>query len=158
EYSAPSMRRRMHAALVRTGLPNLGELQHRLLNDMSVFGSVLDSLTIQVSDMFRDPGFYAAFRTQVLPFLRTYPQIKIWHAGCAGGEEVYATAIMLAEEGLYERAQIYATDLSLSALERAKEAVYPLSDAKRFAENYRAAQGAKSFDEYFSEAYGRAAV
>ncbi|HEX2674070.1 MAG TPA: CheR family methyltransferase, partial [Polyangiaceae bacterium] len=110
DYAQGSMRRRVRAALTRSGLSHLGELQHRILLDPNFFASVLDDLTVRVSEVFRDPPFYRAFRERVVPILRTYPLLKIWHAGCASGEEVYTTAILLAEENLYDRAQIYATD------------------------------------------------
>src|SRR5204863_2323537 len=100
--------RRLQAVLASNGIDNLGELQHRVLVDRAFFASVLEQLTVQVTEMFRDPGFYLAFRRQVVPVLRTYPLLRVWHAGCATGEEVYATAIVLGEEGLYDRAQIYA--------------------------------------------------
>ena len=98
---------------------------------------------MQVSELFRDPSFYRTFRARVVPVLRTYPLLKIWHAGCATGEEVYATAILLAEEGLYERAQIYATDLSPHALEQAKQGVYPASKLARVRRELRAAGGTR---------------
>jgi len=103
DYARPSMRRRMLSALARSEAANLGDLQHRLLADPGLFGVVLDQLMVQVSEMFRDPSFFLVFRREIVPLLRTYPMIKIWHAGCASGEEVYTTAILLAEEGLYDR-------------------------------------------------------
>lgn len=158
DYAPPSIRRRVLAALARSEAANLGDLQHRLLADPGVFGVVLDQLMVQVSEMFRDPAFFLAFRREIVPLLRTYPLIKIWHAGCASGEEVYTTAILLAEEGLYDRTQIYATDLSPPALERAQEGVYAADLARRFAENYRASGGTASFDNYVASAYDRIAI
>jgi chemotaxis protein methyltransferase CheR len=157
-YQHGSIRRRVRAALVRSGAANLGELQHRVLSDPRVFASVLDDLTVQVSEMFRDPAFYRRFNEDVVPVLRTYPQIKVWHAGCASGEEVYTTAIVLSEAGLYDRTQIYATDLSPGALARAKEGVYPANRAEGFARNYAAAGGQKTFDSYYALAYDRIAL
>src|SRR5688572_15517427 len=116
EYVPETIERRLRGALARSGMNHFGELQHRLLHDAAWFASLLDQLTVQVSEMFRDPPFYRSFRESVVPVLRTYPTLKIWHAGCSAGEEVYATAILLEEEELYERAQIYATDLSGKAL------------------------------------------
>jgi len=158
DYARPSMRRRMLSALARSEAANLGDLQHRLLADPGLFGVVLDQLMVQVSEMFRDPSFFLVFRREIVPLLRTYPMIKIWHAGCASGEEVYTTAILLAEEGLYDRTQIYATDLSGPALERAQDGVYSADLARRFAENYRAAGGTASLDGYLSSAYDRIAI
>jgi chemotaxis protein methyltransferase CheR len=158
EYDPVSMGRRVRAVLSRTGLAHLGELQHRVLHEPAFFGSILDDLTVQVTEMFRDPSFYRSFRQRVIPTLRTYPQLKIWHAGCASGEEVYATAIMLMEEDLYDRTQIYATDVSEGALEKAREAVYGERQALSFEESYRLSGGTRRFDDYWSRAYGHAAI
>jgi chemotaxis protein methyltransferase CheR len=157
-YAPDSMGRRVMAAAAKVGSPNLGVLLHRILREPETFCSVLDALTIRVTEMFRDPPVYRAFRQLVLPVLRTYPQLKIWHAGCASGEEVYATAILLTEEGLYNRAQIYATDMSAAAVEQAREGVYPETLLPEFTMNYRAAGGARDFDDYWSRAYGRVSV
>jgi chemotaxis protein methyltransferase CheR len=158
DYSVDSMRRRVQAALARSGAGNLGLLQHRLLTEPHFFASLLDDLTVQVSEMFRDPSFYRAFREQVVPTLRTYPQLKIWHAGCAGGEEVYATAILLHEENLYDRTQIYATDMSGKAVEQAREGIYPAAQAELFSINYRQSGGKHRLADYYSSAYGHVAV
>jgi chemotaxis protein methyltransferase CheR len=157
-YGADSMQRRVRAALAKSGLEHFGALQHRLLADPEFFARVLDDLTVQVSEMFRDPGFYRAFRERVVPALRTYPELKIWHAGCASGEEVYATAILLTEEKLYERSQIYATDVSAGALERAREGVYTNEQARAFAARYAEAGGKARFEDYTSSAYDRVAI
>jgi chemotaxis protein methyltransferase CheR len=157
-YAPDSMARRVLAAAAKIGATNLGELLHRILREPETFCTVLDSLTVRVTEMFRDPSMYRAFRQLVLPVLRTYPQLKIWHAGCASGEEVYATAILLTEEGLYNRAQIYATDMSAAAVEQAREGVYPEALQADFAMNYRAAGGERDFDQYWSRAYGRVSI
>ena len=158
QYTADSMERRVHAAAAKIGATHLGELQHRLIHHPADFSAVLDVLTVRVTDMFRDPSFYRAFRELVIPILRTYPEIKIWHAGCASGEEVYASAILLTEADLYRRAQIYATDISSVALEHAREGVYREQDLPSFAQNYYAAGGSADFDRYWSRAYGRVSV
>jgi chemotaxis protein methyltransferase CheR len=158
DYARGSMRRRVRAALARSGLSHLGELQHKLLAEPDFFASMLDDLTVRVSEAFRDPGFYRVFREQVVPLLRTYPLLKIWHAGCASGEEVYTSAILLAEEDLYERAQIYATDMSPKALEQARAGVYSEALAAGFESNYLESGGKGRFDRYYSRAYGRIAV
>jgi chemotaxis protein methyltransferase CheR len=157
-YTPEPMARRVRSLVARTGVVHLGELQHRLLHDAEFFGSVLDSLTVQVSSMFRDPSFYRSLRERVLPVLRTYPEIKVWHAGCSSGEEVYALAILLVEEDLYERTQIYATDISAAALARAREGVYPEAQWAAFENDYAASGGRKSFGEYCRGAYGRIVV
>ena len=158
EYVPETIERRLKQVLARSGLRHFGELLHRVLHDASWFASLLDQLTVQVSDMFRDPEFYRAFRERVVPLLRTYPQIKLWHAGCATGEEVYATAILLAEEDLYERSQIYATDVSAKAIENAQTGVYSQDQASTFARNYVLSGGKRQFDDYVVSGYGRVAV
>jgi chemotaxis protein methyltransferase CheR len=157
-YGAESMARRVRAALAKSGLGHLGELQHRLLADPEFFANLLEDLTIHVSEMFRDPGFYRVFRERVVPTLRTYPELKIWHAGCASGEEVYATAILLTEEQLYDRAQIYATDVSAAALDRAREGVYTDAQARVFAKGYTESGGKGRFEDYTRAAYDRITV
>lgn len=154
-YAEPTMRRRLVQALGKSGLESFGELQHRLLVDASFFRWLLDGLTVQVSDIFRDPGFYSAFRERVVPLLKTYPELKIWHAGCASGEEVYTTAILLTEAGLYDRAQLYATDISPSAIERAREGSYSDALVETFEQNYAAAGGTESFRDYYGSTCGR---
>lgn len=157
-YAPEAMRRCVQAALARSGERHLGTFQHRILSEPEFFAGIVDDLTVQVSEMFRDPNFYRTFRERVVPTLRTYPEIKIWHAGCASGEEVYATAILLSEEGLYDRARIYATDTSKHAVERASQGSYPDSRATLFADNYRQSGGLERLDDYFSARSGRIAV
>lgn len=154
DYAKSSMRRRVRSALARSGLGSLGEMQHKLLVDRDFFATVLDELTVRVSDLFRDPAFYRCFREHVVPILQTYPLLKIWHAGCASGEELYTTAILLWEENLYERAQLYATDMSPKALEMAREGVYSAERATAFEQNYRDSGGRGRLADFFSEAYG----
>ncbi len=155
DYEPTSMKRRVQSALARSGARHSGELLHRLLREPEFFVLVLNDLMVQVTEMFRDPPMYLAFRRSVVSLLRTYPELRIWHAGCASGEEVYATAIILSEEGLYDRTQIYATDLTDAALTRAREGVYSERQAQTFSQNYRAAGGTHSFDDYCSSGYGR---
>jgi chemotaxis protein methyltransferase CheR len=154
-YTAAPMLSRVRALLARTGVAHLGELQHRLLHDAEFFGSVLHGLTVQVSSMFRDPSFYRTLRERVVPILRTYPELKIWHAGCSSGEEVYAMAIVLMEANLYERARIYATDISEAALERAREGIYLESRLAGFASDYAASGGTGRFEDYYQLQRGR---
>jgi chemotaxis protein methyltransferase CheR len=156
-YHPASMKRRVQTALSKSGAVSLGDLQHRLLHDPTLFASVLDDLTVQVSEMFRDPSMYLKFRREVVPILRTYPQLKIWHAGCSSGEEVYASAILLREEGLYDRTQIYATDLSPGALARAREGVYSEERMITFGANYRAAGGEGRLEDHTTSGYGAVA-
>lgn len=157
DYSSQSVRRRLRVALSKCGAKNLGDLQHQVLVDPSAFAVVLSALTVQVTDLFRDAAFFLAFRRIVVPVLRTHPQIKIWHAGCASGEEVYSTAIVLSEEGLYERSQIYATDISVLALSQAREGVYPETRLADFELGYREAGGQGALQDYYARAYGNLA-
>jgi chemotaxis protein methyltransferase CheR len=157
-YSADSIERRVQAAAVRVGAKNLGELQHRIIHDPADFAAALDVLTVRVTEMFRDPSFYRALRELLIPLLRTYPELKIWHAGCASGEEVYATAILLTEAKLYDRAQIYATDVSSVAIEQARDGVYPEGQFASFAHNYYASGGSADFESYWTRGYGRISV
>lgn len=157
-YAPESIARRIRAAAARIGAQHLGELQHRLICDPEVFSSVLDLLTVRVTEMFRDPEFYRAVRKIIVPFLQTYPQIKIWHAGCASGEEVYATAILLWEAGIYERSQIYATDMSPAALDQARAGIYQESSVKTFSDNYHQSGGSDPFENYWFRGYGGAGI
>ena len=158
EYTPSSMRRRVRAALARSGLEHLGALQHRILMDEAAFSEVLDDLTVRVTEMFRDPSFYRSLRERILPILRTYPHLKIWHGGCASGEEAYATAILLSEEGLYERCQIYATDLNPGALEQARQGVYAADRFELFAENHARCGGRSDLSAFGTLAYGQFAL
>ena len=152
-YADASLRRRVHAVLARLNLTKISELQHRALREPEVLALVINYIAVRVSELFRDPLFYRSFRERVLPVLRTYPLLKIWHAGCASGEEAYASAIMLSDDGLYDRAQIYATDLSSEALDEAKQGVYPASRRAAFEEAYRQAGGTSELSRYCTTAY-----
>jgi chemotaxis protein methyltransferase CheR len=156
-YAAGSLRRRLALLRARTG-EDARALERRILRSPESLAQFLHELTVHVSDLFRDPALYLNLRTHVLPLLHTYPELKIWHAGCASGEEAYATAIMLSEEGLYERCQIYATDLSAQVLSRAKEGIYARSRLHAFTSNYRGAGGRSVLANYFEIAHGNLAV
>jgi chemotaxis protein methyltransferase CheR len=158
DYATDSMRRRVSAVLARSGLPHLGELQHRILKEPTLFASVIEDLTVRVSEMFRDPRFFRTFRDRVTPILRTYPLLNIWHSGCATGQEAYSTAILLSEEGLYERSQLYATDVSARALELAKQGIYPADRIPTYAANHAASGGRGELSRYFTAAYDQIAL
>jgi chemotaxis protein methyltransferase CheR len=158
DYATPSMTRRVQVALAKSGASDLGALQHRVLTDPAVFARVLADLTVQVSELFRDPAFYRALRECILPVLRTYPVLNIWHAGCSTGEEAYSTAVLLHEAGLLDRCQIYATDLSVSALDHAKQGVYLASaDLNGETDRYRRSGGAETLARHATVAYGQIA-
>lgn len=153
-YSPSSLRRRVRQALAQLGHRRVADLQDAVLREPAEFARLLQYLTVHVSEMFRDPEHFAAIRRDVVPDLLTYPSIKVWVAGCSRGEEVWSMAILLHEEGLLERALIYATDIDPDALSRAEAGVYALDQAAPFSRNYLAADGRASLSDYFSEAYG----
>lgn len=152
-YARPTLRRRLAQALSGLECESLSILQHRLLRDEALLGAVLRYLTVQVSDLFRDPGYHAALRSKVVPVLQTYPSLKIWIAGCSAGEEVYSLAILLEEENLLKRSIIYATDVSTAAIRSAELGVYPIERAKDFSRNYQLAGGKRSLSDYYTAAY-----
>ncbi|WP_421997407.1 CheR family methyltransferase [Reyranella sp.] len=155
-YSANSVRRRLRHAQEKLGCPTLSSLQDRLLHDPTVLPQLIGFLTIQVSEMFRDPGYYRALREHVVPHLRTYPSLKVWVAGCANGEELYSLAILFREEELERRTIFYATDISPAARQRAEAGIYELDRIAQFTENHRASGGRSSLSEYYTAAYGAA--
>jgi chemotaxis protein methyltransferase CheR len=155
-YAAASLKRRLRTALVRFDCRTLSQLQDRLINEPGFFGSLLNFLTVPVSEMFRDPDYFRAIREQVVPLLRTYPSIKIWVAGCSTGEEVYSLAILLREEGLLERTLIYATDINPQTLEKAEAGVYEVDRIPAFTESHRRSGARSSLSDYYVAAYGRA--
>jgi chemotaxis protein methyltransferase CheR len=153
-YSRPSLRRRLQQALTALHYASPSLLQHQVLRDPSLLGKLIGFLTVQVSDLFRDPSFFRALRQQVAPVLHTYPSPKVWVAGCGAGEEVHSLAILLDEEGLLARTIIYATDVSAHALRTAELGVYGLDRAQRFSANYQSAGGKRSLSDYYTAAYG----
>lgn len=155
-YAQASLRRRMRAALLRFNCSSLSQLQDRVLHEPAMLTAMMDFLTVQVSDMFRDPAYYQALRRHVVPMLRTYPSLKIWIAGCSTGEEAYSMAILLREEGLLDRTLIYATDINGQALQKAEAGIYDLDRIAGFTENHRRSGGSSSLSDYYMAAYGRA--
>jgi chemotaxis protein methyltransferase CheR len=152
-YALGSLKRRLARRMREEGTPTLSALQDKVLHDEGAMERLLVALSISVTAMFRDPSFYKAFREKVVPLLRTYPFIRIWHAGCSTGEEVYSMAILLEEEGLYERARIYATDINEVVVHRARAGIFPLERMQEYTENYIRAGGARSFSEYYVAKY-----
>lgn len=155
-YAYASIRRRLWKRIDAEGLSTVSALQERVLHEPQMMERLLLDLSINVTAMFRDPGFYQAFRQHVVPLLRTYPFIRLWHAGCATGEEVYSMAILLQEEGLYDRSRIYATDINEVVLQKAKEGIFPLDRMQEYTENYIAAGGKRAFSDYYLAKYGGA--
>jgi chemotaxis protein methyltransferase CheR len=155
-YAMASIKRRLRQAREQLGFATISALQESVLHDAQMLPRLLGYLTIQVSEMFRDPSYFQAIREQVVPHLRTYPSLKIWIAGCSGGEELYSLVILFREEGLESRTIFYATDISQEALRTAEAGVYPLDRIQLFTENHRKSGGKSSLSDYYSAAYGRA--
>jgi chemotaxis protein methyltransferase CheR len=155
-YSMASVRRRLAQARVHFACDTISRLQDRLLHEPAVFPQLLQFLTVQVSDMFRDPSYFAMLRKEIVPQLRTYPSIKVWIAGCSSGEEAYSLAIVFREEGIFDRTTFYATDINPEALRRAEEAVYPLDRIATFTHNHRRSGAPTSLSEHYTAAYGSA--
>src|SRR5438876_3719440 len=156
DYSVPSMKRRIWKRIYAEGLSTVSGLQEKVLHDAGTMERLLLDLSINTTAMFRDPTFYLAFRQKIVPTLRTYPFVRIWHAGCSTGEEVYSMAMLLQEEGLYERCRIYATDINETVLQRAKEGIFPLSSMQENTSNYIAAGGTGNFSQYYTARYDHA--
>ena len=156
EYSEASLRRRLTQWLSVSGYATLSLAQSDLLRDRTLLDSLLRGITVNVSEMFRDPAFFKAIREQVVPFLKTYPFIKIWHAGCATGEEAYSMAILLQEEGLKGRFRIYATDINEEVINKAQQGIYPLQEMRHFTRNYQQSGGTGSFADYYTARYNHA--
>jgi chemotaxis protein methyltransferase CheR len=157
-YARASIDRRVRQFLSTSGCGSVSELIPRVTHDEGFFAQLAQYFSISVTEMFRDPFVYRAIRDQVVPMLRTYPFFKVWHAGCATGEEVYSLAILLKEEGLYDRATIYATDFNDSSLRQAKDGIYPMEKIKEATGNYQQAGGRTSFSEYYHAKYDAAAM
>jgi len=156
DYAGASIKRRIKKTVEDEKLGSISALQDKVLHDPGGLNRLLKDLSIPVTSLFRDPGFYLALRKKVVPVLRTYPFIRIWIAGCATGEEVYSLAILLLEEGLYEKSRIYATDINEAVLKKAKAAIYPLKSMKEYTKNYQQAGGKKSFSEYYTASHDSA--
>jgi chemotaxis protein methyltransferase CheR len=155
-YATSSLKRRLVQALEHFDCRSLSALQERVLRESEVMHRLLAYLTVQVSEMFRDPSFYRALREKVMPYLRTYPSLKVWIPGCATGEEVYSLAILLREEGLLDRTLIYATDINPEALSNAEAGIYDLDRFADFSKAYREAGGRASLSDYYTAGYNAA--
>lgn len=155
-YSMASIKRRMAQAKIHFNCTSYSQLQDRVLHDPAVLPELLSYLTVQVSELFRDPSYFRTLRESVLPHLRTYPSLKVWVAGCSAGEELYSLAILFREEGLEERTMFYGTDINPDALKRAEAGVYELDRIPLFTENHRHAGGMSSLSDYYTAAYGAA--
>ena len=148
-YAVAHTKRRLEHRLALAGLKNYSEMLHKLIHDENFFNHLLLDLSINVTEMFRDPWFYREVRETVIPHLKTYPFIKVWHAGCSAGQEVYSMSIILDEEGMKERTQVYATDFNELILEKAKAGIYPIDVIREYTANYIQSGGRESFSDYY---------
>lgn len=156
EYAESSLRRRLTQWLSGSGFATLSLAQSQLLRDHKLFDTLLRGITVNVSEMFRDPAFFKAIREMVVPYLKTYPFVKIWLAGCSTGEEAYSMAILLLEEGLKGRFRIYATDINEEVIRKAQDGIYPLQELQHFTRSYQHAGGTRSFSDYYTARYDHA--
>ncbi len=156
DYSYDILRRRIRERMEAEELDSVPALKEKMLRDSTSLDKLVSSLSIGTTAMFRDPGFFLAFRRRVVPELRNLGFFRLWHAGCSTGEEVYSMAILLHEEGLYERARIYATDMNREFLERARDGIYSLHGMKEYTRNYIQSGGTASFSDYYTAGYGEA--
>lgn len=155
-YSMASVRRRLNQARIHFACENYSQLQDRVLHEADMLPQLLSFLTVQVSELFRDPHYFKTIREQVVPHLKTYPSLKVWIAGSSTGEELYSFAILFREEGLFERTIFYATDINQDALQKAQAGVYNTDRLKLFSENYQNAGGRASLADYYTAHYGSA--
>lgn len=155
-YSMASIKRRLRQARDQLGFGNFSALQERVLHEPTMLPRLMRYLTVQVSEMFRDPSYFRAIREKVVPHLKTYPSLKVWVAGCSEGEELYSLAILFREEGLDDRTIFYATDINQEALHAAEAGVYAVDRLQLFTENHRKSGGRSSLSDYYQAAYGRA--
>ena len=153
EYACAHTKRRLAHRRSLENMANYSQMQHRVIYDEEFFNKLLLDLSINVTEMFRDPWFYKRVRETVIPHLKTYPFFKVWHAGCSAGQEVYSMGILLNEEGVKERSQIYATDFNEKILAKAKDGIYPMDLVREYTVNYQKAGGARSFSDYYTADY-----
>lgn len=154
-YAYPSINRRIKYRMDLEGLSSISQLQQKVLYEPELMKKLLQDFSINVTEMFRDPEFYSSFREHVVPLLHSYPFIRIWHAGCSTGEEAYSMAILLHEEGLYKKSKIYATDMNMDVLEKAKKGIFSFDKMKQYTSNYQKAGGLHAFSEYYTaDQYG----
>lgn len=156
DYAPASLKRRILKCVQDEKLESVSGLQEKVLHQPGTMHRLLNTLSIDVTAMFRDPSFYVAFRGKVVPLLRQVPFVRLWHVGCATGEEVYSMAILLQEEGLYEKCRLYATDMNEVSLKKAQEGIFPLKNMKEYTDNYQRGGGQHEFSEYYTAKYDNA--
>lgn len=155
-YAPSSLRRRIRGRVLAEGVRTVSGLKEKVLHEPECMERFLRALSINVSTMFRDPSFFRSFRENVVPVLRTYPFIRVWHAGCSTGEEAYSLAILLIEEGLYERSRLYATDMNNAVITTSSNGIYSMDAINQFEANYIEAGGKSTLSDYYTSSYGSA--
>ncbi len=153
-YARASLKRRVNRLMIIDKFPAFDELLHKLKTDDTYLNHFIEEITVNVTEMFRDPSLYKTLREKVLPSLGTHPFIRIWHAGCSTGEEVYSMAILLKEANLLHKSLLYATDINPSVIENIRRGIFPLSNMKQYSENYIEAGGKEDFSSYYTANYG----
>ena len=153
DYSFASVKRRLQRVYINDRFPSFAEFRYRVISDSTYLTYLMEQITVNVTEMFRDPAFFQALRKQVLPILATYPFIRIWHAGCSTGEEVYSMAILLQEMNLLHKSVIYATDINESVLEKARKGIFPLAFMQQYSQNYLQSGGQRDFSQYYAANY-----
>ncbi|WP_285395318.1 protein-glutamate O-methyltransferase CheR [Lysinibacillus sp. fls2-241-R2A-57] len=149
QYNRSTISRRVFNSMQVNNIPTISRVLEKVIHEKGFLEQLLNDFSISVTEMFRNPSFFKAFRQEVIPYLRDYPEIRIWHAGCATGEEVYSMAILLQEEGLLDKAVLYATDMNEQVLEKAKEGAFPIYKMQAYTKNYMLAGGIHAFSEYY---------
>ena len=153
EYAPASINRRVNHLFQVDRFPSFAEYRYRIISDPGYAMRFVEEITVNVTEMFRDPSFYQTLRTHVLPVLATYPSVRVWHAGCSTGEEVYSVAILLKEAGLLKKSVIYATDINVSVLEKGRKGIFRLSQMQQYSRNYMEAGGREDFSSYYTANY-----
>lgn len=153
QYSKASLKRRLNRLCLLDKFTSFAELRYRVISDPEYLQRFVEEITVNVTEMFRDPSFYKALREDVFPRLGTYPFIRIWIAGCSTGEEAYSIAILLKEANLYHKSLIYATDINPGVLERASNGMFPISQMQQYSENYIQSGGKEDFSKYYTANY-----
>lgn len=149
-YVFPSIKRRIHYQMQLENVKTISALQEKVLHDPKAMEKLFDAFSIHITEAFRDPSFFLAFRKKIIPYLQNLPFIRIWHAGCSTGEEVYSMAILLEEENLYKKTRIYATDMNEKMIQKAKTGCFDAKKIKMYADNYFASGGTNDFANYYS--------
>ncbi len=155
-YSEASLKRRIEHFMINDHITNISKLRSLIVQNPDYFRHLVEEITVNVTEMLRDPVFYKTIREEVLPALATYPFIRIWHAGCSTGEEVFSMAILLKEAGILHKSRLYATDINPQVIEKAKTGIFPASQMRKYSENYIQSGGSNDFSSYYSSNYNLA--